>query len=240
MLNLTKKDIEVMGLAAKGGQDAQLMLLDKIHDLEEKVAKLEGVGEVVSKLKMVEGKEGEKGERGERGLGGIDGKDGKNGRDGKEGKEGKEGESIVGPAGKDGSDGIDGKDGSPDMAEDIRNKLELLQGDERLNKSAIKGLEEELKRIEAIRGTSRVGGGTSAIGVAAAFPRILHKETPSGAINGSNTTYTVNHPINDILSLAINGMVITDDEYTFAGRTITITTALPAGLSGTSFRVVYL
>ena len=72
----------------------------------------------------------------------------------------------------------------PKLGERIRDGLELLQGDERLNKSAIKGLEEELKRIEAIRGTSRVGGGTSAIGVAAAFPRILHKETPSGAING--------------------------------------------------------
>jgi len=40
---------------------------------------------------------------------------------------------------------IPGKDGSPDSAEDIRNKLELLDGDERLDKSAIKGLEEFFK-----------------------------------------------------------------------------------------------
>ena len=165
---------------------------------------------------------------------GYDGKDGKDGRDGKDGK------SIVGPAGKDGSDGIDGKDGSPDMAEDIRNKLELLQGDERLNKSAIKGLEEELKRIEAIRGTSRVGGGTSAMGVAAAFPRILHKETPTGDIDSVNLEYSVNHSINAVVLLSINGQIIEDSNYSVSGRTITFTEALPAALSGTAFRVVYL
>ena len=35
-----------------------------------------------------------------------------------------------------------GKDGSTDMAEDVRNKLELLEGDERLDKKFIKGIEE--------------------------------------------------------------------------------------------------
>jgi hypothetical protein len=51
-----------------------------------------------------------------------------------------------GEKGDRGDAGPAGKDGSPDMAEDIRNKLELLEGDERLDKSAIKGLD-DIERI---------------------------------------------------------------------------------------------
>lgn len=83
-------------------------------------------------------------------------KDGTNGRDGRDGKDGvgtqgpkgdkgEPGQSIVGPA---------GRDGSPDMAEDIRNKLELLTGDERLDKSAIRGLdtlEADLQAAKSVR-----------------------------------------------------------------------------------------
>ena len=39
---------------------------------------------------------------------------------------------------------------SEESAEDIRNKLELLEGEERLNVSAIEGLEDLLKRIEKV------------------------------------------------------------------------------------------
>lgn len=44
--------------------------------------------------------------------------------------------SVPGPVGP------KGEDGSPDSPDEIRNKLELLSGDERLDKSAIKGLED--------------------------------------------------------------------------------------------------
>ena len=63
---------------------------------------------------------------------GIEGKAGKDGRDG-----------------RDGRDGIDGRDGSQDTAEDIRNKLELLSGEERLDGKYIKGFE-NLSRIPDI------------------------------------------------------------------------------------------
>lgn len=77
----------------------------------------------------------------------------------KEGKDGKDGQSIVGPAGRDGRDGKDGeiKELSPD---EIRNSLELLQENERLDKSAIKGIEDiekDIKEIQ-IRPAGRVGG----------------------------------------------------------------------------------
>ena len=112
----------------------------------------------------------------------------------------------------------------------IPNDIEFL-------KAEIKRLEEELKTL----GERRLGGGgTSAIGVMSALNYAIKRETPSGAINGSNTAYTVTKQISAVLSLAINGMVIHDNEYTVSGQTITFTTALPAGLSGTTFRVVYV
>lgn len=40
----------------------------------------------------------------------------------------------------------------PDSAEDIRNKLELLEGDERLDQSAIKGLKEDMAALKDVIG----------------------------------------------------------------------------------------
>lgn len=48
----------------------------------------------------------------------------------------------TGETGPQGPQGEAGKDGSPDSAEDIRNKLELLTGDERLDRASIRGLDE--------------------------------------------------------------------------------------------------
>jgi hypothetical protein len=74
-------------------------------------------------------------------------KDGVDGKDGRDGAQGPAGESIIGPAGKDGRDGKDGKDGNiKDLSPDeIRNALELLEGEERLDASAIKNLEKYVK-----------------------------------------------------------------------------------------------
>lgn len=100
-------------------------------DLDKKIAFLSGL---VDKVKIKKGDKGDKGERGEQGLPGRDGIDGKDGRDGVDGKNGEDGNI---------------KDLSP---EEVRDLLELLQGDDRLDKSAIKGLDEELKRLSAIKG----------------------------------------------------------------------------------------
>lgn len=123
--------------------------------------------------------------------------------------------------------------------EEIVGKLQSLTGDSRLDKNAIKGLEEELQRIAAMRsrGTS---GGVTTIGVAAAIGNGLRTETPTGDIDGVNVTYTVKNPINAVFSFGINGMVIHSSEYTVTGRTITFATALPSALSGTSFEIKYI
>ncbi|PIZ87458.1 MAG: hypothetical protein COX92_01135 [Candidatus Nealsonbacteria bacterium CG_4_10_14_0_2_um_filter_40_15] len=51
------------------------------------------------------------------------------------------------------------KDGSPDTPEEIRNKLEGLNGDERIDKSAIRGLEELIRGIGKGTGLTFFGGG---------------------------------------------------------------------------------
>jgi len=71
-----------------------------------------------------------------------------------------------------------------DDAEKLRDKLETLKGNERLDKSAIKGLEEELARITK-KGFGGVISGTHLVQ--------LKSETPIGATNGTNTSFTVVH-----------------------------------------------
>jgi len=106
-------------------------------------SELEQVTEEVGKeLSQVKLKKGDKGEKGDRGMDGKDGVNGINGLNGKDGVAGLPGASgFSGSDGLDGKDGIDGKDGSPDTPTQVRDKLELLKKDERLSKSAIKGLD---------------------------------------------------------------------------------------------------
>lgn len=77
---------------------------------------------------------------------------------------------------RDGNDGYtpikgvdydDGKDGSPDTAEQVRDKLELLQDDERLDASAIKGLDfvKQEDLTKAISAIPKGGGGSGGIEV---------------------------------------------------------------------------
>lgn len=73
--------------------------------------------------------------------------------DGRDGEPGKDGDP--GPAG---APGIPGRDGSPDNPEEVRDKLETLQGDERLDVSAIKGLEKYFGKVYKKGKDMLVGG----------------------------------------------------------------------------------
>ena len=68
-----------------------------------------------------------------------------------------------GERGADGRNGENGKDGSPDSPKQVRDKLEALEGDERLDISAIKGLEERIKSIPAQAGRSIFGPGKTKV-----------------------------------------------------------------------------
>ncbi len=148
---------------------------------EMKLDNFEAVNKIVDNtLKNIKGDKGDKGEKGEvgksgtNGIDGIDGKvitgidgvDGKNGKDGIDGKNGTNG--IDGKNGIDGGNGLDGIDSDeeailenlennlPKLGGKIRDSLELLQGDDRLEMSAILDLEKELKKIKK---SKSVGGG---------------------------------------------------------------------------------
>ena len=75
------------------------------------------------------------------------------------------------------------KDGSPDSAEDIRNKLELLEEDERLDKKAIKGLD-EIERLARQKGGTIIGGGYVNRGMVKALDL-------SASLDGSTRTFDI-------------------------------------------------
>lgn len=118
----------------------------------------------------------------------FDGKDGEDGKDADETKIIDKVLSLVPVA-------ENGKDGSPDSPIDIKNKLETLQDDERLDAKAIKGLPNFDKRFESIQDQVNKkidhkkfnmsdlrwhGGGT-----------IVRAEDLSSQCNGVNKTFTL-------------------------------------------------
>lgn len=68
----------------------------------------------------------------------------------------------------------------------------------------------------------------------------FYVETPTGAINSSNTSYTTANTITTVVSLHINGQFIHPAEYTASGAGFTMGTALDSSLSGLSFTIVYI
>lgn len=109
----------------------------------------------------------------------------------------------------------------PKLGTQIRDALELLQDDERLDVSAIKGLTELIKKLTPEQKQTVVGG--------APRTRFMDDETPTGAINSVNTVfYTSGYPLDSSLKVYVNGqrMRVTED-YTLSNKTITFVTAPP-------------
>jgi len=132
---LTDKQKERLMRLAQLIDDGDVALLRHINDLEDRL-------ENMQPEKGDTGDSGADGKDGRDGKDGVDGKDGKDGRDGRDGKDGEDGLD-----GKDGKDGENGKDGSPDTPEQVRDKLASLTGKNRLDKSAIKGLDEIERKV---------------------------------------------------------------------------------------------
>ena len=104
-------------------------------------------------------------------------------------------------------------------------------------KEEIEQLRKELKERPVMRG----GGGVSAIGVRQAFKYIAHTEEPVGDIDGVNKAYTVKNDIFWIAGFTLNGEQVAElPNFTYAGRTITFATALPAAYSGKDFEIKYI
>lgn len=143
--------------------------------------------------------------------------------------------------GIDGKDGVDGLPGKDADEEKILNELLKQVPD---NKEDFEKLEKEIQELkEKIDNlpTRKGGGGTSAIGVAQTFKWIAHTEQPSGLINGSNRTYTVNNNIWWIAGFTLNGEQIAElPNFTYVGKTITFASAIPADYATKDFEVKYI
>lgn len=198
---LTKKQQRILKLAEAGGTDKELAILDAINEMEDDFQKqVDDLKKTInSRLldallvksanhpdyeKIVSRIKGDKGDKGDSIYGpmGPQGPQGEKGDKGDKGDVGPQGESIVGPKGDKGEKGEKGIDGSPDTAEQVRDKLETLQGDNRLDKSAVKGLDEELKKINREKRTPIFGPGKT---------RIITLDL-SSQLNGVTKTFTWN------------------------------------------------
>lgn len=105
----------------------------------------------------------------------------------------------------------------------LRDKLEGLEGEERLTIKAISGLEKLLEEFKTTipRGGTPFGGSV--------VHKFIDDETPTGTVNGTNKAFTWSKaPIG--LQAFVNGqkMTITED-YTEAGKVTTFLTAPPTG-----------
>lgn len=145
--------------------DTLRVIVDKIRGIEAKVAEVE-------KMPGPPGQDGIQGPPGEPGLPGEDGYDGVDGKDGKDGERGPRGiqgprgfmgdDGPQGPKGDKGEQGEKGADGSPDTPEQVRDKLQTLKDEDRLDASAIKNLPKEINRIPELflpNGPSRGAAG---------------------------------------------------------------------------------
>lgn len=114
----------------------------------------------------------------------------KDGVDGLPGKDGLDGIGIPGTPGK------NGNDGSPDTPEQVRDKLSSLKGDERLDKSSIKGIDELIKEVKH---NFNAGRGISPGGTGRTFDSIVRDQQVSKGItyNTDGTLSGVTSSIGD-------------------------------------------
>lgn len=196
---------------------------------------------------------------GPQGIPGAPGIPGTPGTTGPVGPQGPQGE--VGPTGPKGDKGETGKDGSSDTPEQIIEKVkgklsyESLTDRPNLDTYRSKGsnVAEFQIRKNGVQTVNQVrvidfignwtitdlgGGAVSAEAPSSSAPTI-YTETPSGAVDGINPTYTTAHTMTTIYSFAINGQFIHPSDYTAVGTTITFGTALPVELAGTAFTIIY-
>ena len=114
--------------------------------------------------------------------------------------------------------------------EQHRNNLESFKGNERLSIDAINNLRERLEELEKKIPIGKLGSAGSGFSKKAMDFHIIDDETPSGAINGSNTVFTLANIPNPARSLKVyvNGQrVRLTEDYTFSVGTITFNTAPP-------------
>ncbi len=124
-----------------------------------------------------------------------------------------------------------------DTPEQVRDKLESLTGNERLNQSAIAGLQEQIESLKQMISSIPRGGRTGMRKIP-----IIKRYNLSSQCNGVLKTFTLPNDTVDVLGVfgtqfPVNFNPGTD--WTFAGRTLTLTDAVGAPETGqTLFAIV--
>lgn len=122
-------------------------------------------------------------------------------------------------------------------AEAIRDKIESLKGDERLDKSAIKGLEDEIAELRKEMST-RLGGGGSRRVYQPYVQRFTH--LTDGV---TKTFYLTREPLKtDTIEVSGTDFPIILDptvDFTVAGKAITLTDSVPAPSEGATLIIKY-
>lgn len=241
---MTKQEQKLVKLAEKGAGDAELFLLDQIHELESELDSFkERMLEMINKIEYRANPASEQVRTFMDEMRVV--VDTFSGVERLKGDRGEKGDTVVGPRGpmghkpvagvdypipENGRDGTDGKDGSPDTPEEVRDKLQSLKEDERLDKSAVKGFQEEIeelkKKVSAIpRG--RVGGTRKV--------QITRVEDLTSQVNGVVTTYSLPRDtvrVHMVWSTQFPQILRPTTDFTFAGQTLTLTSQVGVIQSG--------
>lgn len=155
---------------------------------------------------------------------------------------------------------------APLIGEDFRNHLETLHGDERLDKSAIRGIDELEKKVNnhVIVPTNQGTGVADSTGHIGRFQYLkfpgstiatqddtatvtitaagvtFYTDTVSGTVDGTNVTFTVPNTITAALALHLaNSIYQPGVDFTTSGTTITMTVAPDVSLSGAPFWLLH-
>lgn len=174
-------------------------------------------------IKFLKGEKGDQGEQGIQGIQGGIGPKGEPGIDGGDGVDGKDGKP-----GRNGKDGKDGKDGEAALAVNqeklVTTIIEKIRKDKALDVSDIRNFQSFVYKGTKYGVSELMHGGSSSSGATT-----LVVETPVGAVDDSNTTFTVTHTP---LYIVVNGSQYTVGTGTFtsyAAGTITLSSAVGVG-----------
>lgn len=126
--------------------------------------------------------------------------------------------------------------GSPDSPIEIVEKLESLEGDERLDKKAVKGLEEELTSIRTSISSIPRGGGSRRV-----FQPYV--DDLSASCDGANKTFYLSRaPLKAEATLVWGTdfpvILRPTIDFTVANKVLTLTSSVPAPSSGASLMVL--
>ena len=135
----------------------------------------------------------------------------------------------------DGEAGSPGKDGSPDTPEQIREKLESLKGEARLDKESIRGLEDEINGLKAV--ISNIPRGRA---MGRAKSQITRRVDLTSQVDGTTRSFTL--PRDTLAVLGVQGsqfpFTMADVDFTLAGNVMTLGDQVATPVAGQTLVVL--